>query len=214
MSPTRRMRIGILGSVGLGSAMARLAVNAGHAVRVATGSPVRDAGAVPGTALADPVGLADADLILLAVPLRKYCSVDRSALAGKIVIDAMNYRPATDGFLAGFEVPGITSSEVVQASLPTSHVVKSLNRMSRRDLDEACRLQGTAGRRAVALAGDDRAAKDVVGWFIDSLGYDPVDAGPLTAGRLFHPGTEIFNGSHTAEQLQALLSNLTQPASA
>jgi 8-hydroxy-5-deazaflavin:NADPH oxidoreductase len=109
-------------------------------------------------------------------------------------------------------VPGITSSEVVQASLPTSHVVKTLNHMSRRDLEKACRLHGTAGRRAVPLAGDHSPAKDVVARFIDGLGYDPVDAGPLTAGRAFQPGTEIFRKSHSSEQLQALLDNHTQPA--
>ena len=36
--------------------------------------------------------------------------------------------------------------------------------------------------------------------------YDPVDAGPLAAGRAFQPGTKIFNGSHTAPVLHAALT--------
>jgi len=41
-----------------------------------------------------------------------------------------------------------------------------------------------------------------------------VDAGPLEAGRAFQPGTEIFNGSHTAEQLRSLLAADREPVHA
>ena len=47
---------------------------------------------------------------------------------------------------------------------------------------------------------------------MDRLGYDPVDTGPLSTGRAFQPGTEIFNGTHTAPQLRSLLTAAPQPA--
>ena len=55
------------------------------------------------------------------------------------------------------------------------------------------------------MAVDDEQAKLMVSAFIDSLGYDAVNAGPLSAGKTFENGTEIFNGRHTAEQMRALL---------
>nr|WP_015062373.1 hypothetical protein [Arthrobacter sp. J3.37]AFK89192.1 hypothetical protein [Arthrobacter sp. J3.37] len=66
----------------------------------------------------------------------------------------------------------------------------------------------------LALAGDHDDSKIAVAGFLDRLGYDPVDAGPIAAGRAFQPGTEIFNGSHTADQLDTLLAEACAPARA
>lgn len=40
--------------------------------------------------------------------------------------------------------------------------------------------------------------------YIDRLGYDPVDVGPLAAGHVFQPGTEISSGSHTSSEIELL----------
>ncbi|MDJ0337108.1 NAD(P)-binding domain-containing protein [Cryobacterium sp. PH31-O1] len=71
-----------------------------------------------------------------------------------------------------------------------------------------------ATRRALALAGDDAEAKSFVANFIDRLGYDVVDAGSLAAGRSFQPATEIFTGSHTANQLVSLIQKASPLADA
>ena len=72
--------------------------------------------------------------------------------------------------------------------------MKSLNHIGYRELEVDGREAGSVDRRALALASDDNDAKALVAGFIDRLGYDPIDAGPLSAGRLFQPGTDIFNG--------------------
>ncbi|MFW8369186.1 NAD(P)-binding domain-containing protein, partial [Klebsiella pneumoniae] len=55
--------------------------------------------------------IAESDIVILALPLSKYRQLQPELLAGKIVIDAMNYWAPTDGTLAEFET-GTSSSEV------------------------------------------------------------------------------------------------------
>ncbi|GAB3520575.1 NADPH-dependent F420 reductase [Arthrobacter monumenti] len=132
-------------------------------------------------------------------------------MTGKTVIDVMNYWAPTDGEVDGFENEHRTSSEIIQDFLAGSAVIKTLNHIGYHELEEDDQVRGTPGRRALALAGDHEQSKRLVESFIDRLGYDPVDAGPLAAGRAFQPGTEIFNGTHTAEQLHELLNAAIHP---
>lgn len=153
-------------------------------------------------------------IVVVAVPLNKYRTLAPDLLAGRTVIDAMNYWAPIDGEIDEFENDERTSSEIVQAYLSGSDVVKTLNHIGYHDLEEDGRLPGSEDRRALALAGGNNDAKALVAGFIDRLGYDPVDAGPLESGRAFQPGTEIFNGSHSATQLRSILAADREPARA
>lgn len=202
--------IGILGAGRVGAAVARQALRAGYYVKIATGKPASDIAllteiVIPGAEAVDASEAASADLIVVAVPLHKYRTLSPEMLAGRVVIDAMNYWAPTDGEIEDFESDPRTSSEVVQAFLDRSTLVKSLNHIGYHDLEEDGREPGTPDRRALAIAGDDDLAKSAVADLIDRMGYDAVDAGPLSAGRGFQPGTPAFNGSHTAAEMSALL---------
>ncbi|MGW3134262.1 NADP oxidoreductase, partial [Streptomyces sp. NPDC001123] len=70
-------------------------------------------------------------------------------LVGKIVIDAMNYWAPTDGEVNDFENDPRTSSEVIQAFLTGSRLVKSLNHIGYHELEEDGQEPGTPGRRAL-----------------------------------------------------------------
>ena len=48
-------------------------------------------------------------------------------LAGKVVLDTMNYYPERDGRVDVLEDESTTTSELVQAHLPSSSVVKVFN---------------------------------------------------------------------------------------
>jgi predicted dinucleotide-binding enzyme len=124
----------------------------------------------------------------------------------------MNYWAPTDGELEDFQTADRTSSEIIQAHLSGSDIVKTLNHIGYRAIEEDGREAGADTRRALALAGNNDDARALVSGFIDRLGYDAVDAGPLAAGRAFQPGTEIFNGSHSAERLRTILSADREPA--
>ncbi|MET4061009.1 putative dinucleotide-binding enzyme [Arthrobacter sp. UYP6] len=202
--------IGILGAGRVGTAVARQAVKAGYQVSIATAKPAEEIALlveviVPGAAAVSAADAAAADLVVVAVPLHKYATLQPELLAGKTVIDAMNYWAPVDGAIDDFEKDDRTSSEVIQSFLAGAKVVKSLNHIGYHDLEADSREPGTAGRRALSLAGNHADAKALVAGFIDRLGYDPVDAGLLAAGRAFEPGTEIFAGSHTATTLHAIL---------
>jgi hypothetical protein len=200
--------IGVFGAGRVGTAVARQALRAGFAVSVTTGKPVREIELLvdittPGARAASAADAASSDLLVLAIPLHRYRSLDPNLFDGKVVIDAMNYWSLVDGVLPDFDDD--SSSLVIQRHLQGARLVKSLNHIGYHDLEDDWRAAGATDRRGLAVAGDDSSAKAVVAQFIERIGYDPIDAGPLRAGRTFEPGTEIFNGSHSAAQLELLL---------
>ncbi|AMM34353.1 NADP oxidoreductase [Sinomonas atrocyanea] len=200
--------IGILGAGRVGTAVAREALKARFEVRIATAKPVEDIALIveiitPGALAVTAAEAAQADLVVLALPLHKYRTLDSAALAGRVVIDAMNYWEPTDGTMP--ELAGRGSSEVIQDFLAASHVVKTLNHIGYHELEADGCPAGSPGRRALAVAGDDPDARGRVLAFIDALGYDAVDAGSLAAGRALEPGTEAFAGAHDAAGLAGAL---------
>jgi 8-hydroxy-5-deazaflavin:NADPH oxidoreductase len=165
VSAARLPRIAVLGAGHSGPAIARVAMDAGYPVSIAaSGDPeqieliaqVLVPGAEPRWA-ADAV--AAADIVVLAIPLHKFTTLDPSLVAGKLVVDVMNYWPAVDGVVPMFEDRHLGSSEIVQRRLATSTVVKALNHIGYHELDEERRPAGPPGRRALGVAGDDQRAQ-------------------------------------------------------
>lgn len=203
------LSVGILGAGRVGTAVARQAVRAGHTVKIATGKPADEIRLlteviVPGATAVGREELRGSDLIIVAVPLHKYRSIDTSILQGHTVIDTMNYWAPVDGVMDEFE-QGSSTSEVIAEFFGDVKLFKTLNHIGYGEIEVDSHPAGAANRRALAVAGDDQDAKVVVTAFVGSLGYDAVDAGPLSAGKTFENGSEIFNGRHTAEQMRELL---------
>jgi 8-hydroxy-5-deazaflavin:NADPH oxidoreductase len=190
--------IAVLGAGHVGPAIARLALNANHRVAIATSGNPGDLALVtqlliPG---AEPRWAADAiavaDIVVLAMPLHRFLRMD-AALSGKLVIDAMNYWPPTDGRLPPpFDDEDIGTSEVVAERLNKATVVKTLNHVGYHELENYARPHGFADRRALGVAGDDPDAVATVSAFLDRIGYDAVPVGPLSAGRVLQPGGAVF----------------------
>jgi 8-hydroxy-5-deazaflavin:NADPH oxidoreductase len=201
--------IAVLGAGHVGPAIARLALKAGHRVTIATsGSPADLAlittllipGAEPRWAVD---AIASADIVVLAIPLHRFLAMDTDALSGKLVIDAMNYWPATDGKLASpFDDEGSGSSEVVAEQLHNATVVKTLNHVGYHELESHARPPGSVDRRALGVAGDDPDAVAAVSALVDRIGYDAVALGPLSAGRALQPGGPVFGAVLRCEDFQ------------
>ena len=133
--------IGILGAGRVGTAVARQALKASYDVKIATSKPADEIALLveiitPGAVAVTAAEAAGADIIVVAVPLHKYRSLDPDILAGRTVIDAMNYWAPIDGEIDDFENDERTSSEIVQAYLSGSEIVKTLNHIGYHDLEE------------------------------------------------------------------------------
>lgn len=205
-----RETVGILGAGRVGTAVARQAVKAGYDVLIATSRPPEEISLIvellaPGAKAVSAEVASQADIVVLALPLHRFRNLPPEQLAGRIVIDAMNYWAPTDGELPDFET-GASSTEIVQRHLAAARLVRTLNHIGYHELEEQALPPGHAQRQAMALASDDAAAKAVVAGFIDRIGYDPVDAGPLAAGRKFATGTPLFGNRLKREEMETLLA--------
>lgn len=202
--------VGILGAGRVGTAIARQALRAGYEVLVATSRPASEISLLVEIMApeARAVGAEEAarasDLVVLAVPLPRYRTLRPELLSGQVVIDVMNYWPATDGEIAEFAEA--VSSEVVQEFLPGARLVRTLNHLGYHDIEDDAMPPGHPQRRALAVAGNDAGARAVVAAFIDRLGFDPVDAGPLSAAAKLAPGTRIFGRRLQRDELERELS--------
>jgi predicted dinucleotide-binding enzyme len=191
-------RVAVLGAGHVGPVLARLMAAAGcHVAIAASGDPGRIAlitqvlapGVEPRWAAQ---AVEESDIVVLAIPIHRFAALDPDLLSGKLVVDAMNYWPSTDGVQELFEDRRYGSSEVVQRRLRGATVVKALNSIGYQDLEDARRPVGSRERRAVGVAGDDRSAVDRVAHLIDRIGYDAVRLDSLRAGRLLEPGGPVF----------------------
>ena len=217
MTNTTTPRIAVLGAGHVGPVIARLALHAGYRVAIATSGNPGDLALItrlliPG---AEPRRAVDAitgaDIVVLAIPLHRFLAMDKADLSGKLVIDAMNYWPATDGRLPSpFDDERIGSSEVVAERLHDATVVKTLNHVGYHELESHARPHGSAERRALGVAGDDKDAVNTVSTFVDHIGYDAVPLGPLSAGRVLQPGGPVFGVVLSRGEFQRAVHSIDQ----
>ncbi|MDH6179862.1 putative dinucleotide-binding enzyme [Microbacteriaceae bacterium SG_E_30_P1] len=216
--------LGILGAGKVGTVLARLAVAAGYRVLIAGSGPrnrielivdVLAPGAIPLTA----AEVAEqADVVILALPLGKALPLDegagipRDALAGKVVLDAMNYWWEVDGHRDDLGDPTVSTSRLVQNLLPDSRVVKAFNHLGYHDLDESPQPSGSVGRSAIAIAGDDESAVAEAAAIVDALGFDPVVVGGLDEGVHLGPGAELFGAKKDADGIRDAIDRATATA--
>jgi predicted dinucleotide-binding enzyme len=192
--------------------LARAAIAAGYdVVMSASGPPDVIALTVdvlaPGarTATTEEV-VSQADIIVLAVPTRRFRELPPDLFAGKILVDAMNYWEPVDGEDPELATAPDGTSVVVQERFPSARVVKSLNQLGYHELDEHPRPKGAPDRIAVGAAGDDRLAVRQVMRLVDRLGFDPVDVGQLENGLALEPDGSPFAATYTADELSRVVS--------
>jgi predicted dinucleotide-binding enzyme len=178
--------IGLIGAGNIGSQLARLGVQHGYQVVLSNSrgpETLADLvaeigeGATAGTA---EEAAAAGDVVVVTIPLKAIGSVPVAPLDGKIVIDTNNYYPQRDGRIARLDAAEATTAGLLQEHLPGSKVVKAFNHIGAADLTTKGSPAGTAGRRALAVYGDDADARATVSAIIDEFGFEPVDGGPLS----------------------------------
>ena len=197
--------IGFIGAGNIGGTVAKLAVAAGYDVVVSNSrgpetlaSLVAELG--PKARAATPAEAATSgDIVVVTIPLKNIDQLPLAELAGKTIIDTNNYYPARDGQIAELDSGQNTVSGRLQALIPTARVVKVFNNIYSGHLAILGRPTGESDRSALPIAGDSADAKAAVTAFLDAIGYDVVDAGPLAEGWRYQVDTPAYGVQYAAE---------------
>ncbi|MDH5345817.1 MAG: NADPH-dependent F420 reductase [Gammaproteobacteria bacterium] len=206
-----KMKIGIIGSGNVGSAIGASWVRAGHEVMFSSRHIEHDqelAASLGGGARAGTPHEAAAfgDVILIAVPYRALPEIGRDLahlIDGKIVIDACNPFPNRDGEIADWardKGAGLASAEL----LPGARIVRAFNAIGAARMGTAYREPGRVG---MPIAGDDAEAVAIASDLIRDVGYEPVLIGDLDKGRFLVPGTPLA-GEHSAGEIREIAAGL------
>ncbi|KQO71622.1 NADP oxidoreductase [Methylobacterium sp. Leaf465] len=195
------MSIGILGSGGLGSNVARALARNGIAATVANSrgpaslaalvaelGPSITAGTVAEAASADIVFVAlrwtDTETVLSRLP----------AWNNRIVVDGTNpvefldpnspaandpANPLAAYGIKAVDLGGRASSSLIRALVPGARLVKAFNHL---DVNALPQPQLSGGQRVLFYSGDDAAAKAEIRALIEAMRFFPVDLGALDTG--------------------------------
>lgn len=203
------MKIGIIGAGFVGRAIAKLAIQAGHQVMLSNSRGPQTLfslkpmiGCEIGTATEAALY---GDIVVIAVPLTAIGQLPAAELAGKPLIDAVNYYPERDGQVAELDNQTTTTSEYLASFLPESKITKAFNAIQMTDLENDGLPAGESQRRALPLAGDDLEIKNTVRRLYDEFGFDTVDAGSLSEGWRFQRGMPSYCVRMTERELRAAL---------
>ena len=179
------MSIGIIGSGGIGQAVAGHLVAAGLEIMVSNSRGPESLAEVvsrlgPLATAGTRQDAAEAEVVVLAVPWAQVPAAlsDLPPWSGRILIDATN--PVVEPGLGLAPLGGRTSSEIVASLAPGARVVKACNTLPRALLSADPRQFG--GHRVMFLSGDDTTAKARVGELLEKLGFAAIDLGGLSSG--------------------------------
>ena len=180
------MRIAVIGTGNVGSALAPAFDRAGHEVTFGVRDPAdpkhADA-ALPIRSTRDAA--AWAQVVVLAVNWAQVdgALADCADLSGKILIDCTNplaFGPDGISLVLGFDTSG---GEIV-ATKTTAKVVKTLNHVGSPVMEIAHRY---AARPLQFVCGEDAAAKTIVSDLIREIGFEPIDYGGIENARKLEP---------------------------
>ncbi|MFS7246377.1 NADPH-dependent F420 reductase [Rahnella inusitata] len=210
------MKIGIIGAGFVGRAVAKQAIKAGHQVMLSNSRGPQTLfslkpmiGCETGTATEAAIF---GEIVVIAVPLTAIGQLPVAELAGKGVIDAVNYYPERDGQVAELDQQTTTTSEYLAGFLPQSKITKAFNAIQMTDLETDGLPAGDPERRALPLAGDDKATKQIIISLYDAFGFDAVDAGALSEGWRFQRAMPSYCVRMTKAELEGVLAQARRPA--
>jgi hypothetical protein len=185
------MKIGIIGSGNVGSALGSRWAKVGHEVVFGTRNPqgldmqqlaAKASGKTSAATLADTAR--GNDVLLLATPwlATEKIIAGLGDLSGKILIDATNpLLPDLSGLALG---TATSAGELVATWAGGAKVVKAFNTVGANIMADP----SFEGHKPVLFyCGDDPQAKQVVQKLISELVFEAVDAGPLKQARLLEP---------------------------
>lgn len=203
------MRFGIIGAGPIGSNIAKKLFDNGHDVKIAdargierlkrknlTGKPV----------IVEDV-IKNIDVLITSIPFHALPSIRNiiDKVAEEVVIvDTSNYYPQMSGKIEEIE-NGMVESVWVSKHLGRP-IIKAFNNFLAYTLEHHGTPEGTHGRIAIAIAGDDLIHKQTIMGVANDLGFDAVDSGSLNDSWRQQPGTPAYCTELTKEELTLALT--------
>ena len=208
---TGKIKIGIVGSGKVGSALGGVWVKVGHEVMFSSRHIEQD------KALAAKLGpnaragtpreaAAFGEVLMISVPYRALPEVGKDLadlIKGKVVIDTCNPFVSRDGDIATWareKGAGLASAEL----LPGARIVRAFNAIGYTQMAAAHEQPGRIG---MPIAGDDAQAIALASRLIRDIGYEPVLVGGLAMGKHLMPGTPLA-GERTPEEIRKIAATL------
>ncbi len=205
------LKIGMIGSGNVGSALGGVWARAGHPVMFSSRHLEEDkrlAAKVGAKARAGTPQEAAAfgDVLVFAVPSGALPELGESlkdSIKGKVVIDACNPFPRRDGEIAErarAKGAGLMSAEL----LPGARIVRAFNAVG---ADRMAEVHEEPGRVGMPIAGDDDEALEIASKLIREIGFEPVRIGGLEMGKYLMPGTPLA-GERAPEEIRKVVATL------
>ncbi|KOF08754.1 3-hydroxyisobutyrate dehydrogenase [Planococcus glaciei] len=198
------MKFGIIGAGPIGASISKKLVKNGHEVKIADARNIEhlDGKDIAGTPVDVEEVITDIDVLLLSLPLHVMPSI-RSIIdqVGEdvIIADTSNYYPFRDNQIKEIE-KGMVESVWVSNQLGRP-IIKAFNNLLAYTLENKGTPDGTEGRIAMAIAGDNPSQKQVMIDVVNELGFDAVDGGSLSDSWREQPGTPAYCTELTKEEL-------------
>ncbi|WP_336770846.1 NADPH-dependent F420 reductase [Paenibacillus sp. MMO-58] len=203
------MRFGIIGAGPIGSNIAKKLVENGHDVKIADARGIErlEGKKLSGTPVIVGDVIKNIDVLITSIPFHALPSI-RNIIdkVGEevVIVDTSNYYPQLSGKIEEVE-NGMVESVWVSKQLGKS-IIKAFNNFLAYTLEHHGTPEGTNGRIAIAVAGDDLSHKQIIMGVANDLGFDSVDSGSLNDSWRQQPGTPAYCTELTKEELSIALT--------
>jgi predicted dinucleotide-binding enzyme len=204
------MKIGIIGAGNIGTGLAGHFRRLQHTILIANSRGPETLSRIARATGAVPVAISDVakgvDLLVITIPMKSVPLLPKDMLSdlpsSSPVIDTGNYYPLRDGVIAEIK-DGMVESEWTSHILGRP-VIKAFNNIVADSLLHKGLPKGSMERIALPVSGDGLKSKQLVMALLDRMGFDAVDAGPLSESWRYQPGTPAYCSDPTIEQLPSL----------
>ncbi|WP_066189325.1 NADPH-dependent F420 reductase [Gracilibacillus timonensis] len=198
------MRFGIIGAGPIGTIISKKLVKNGHDVKIADARGIErlEGKELAGTPVSVEDVITNIDVLIISIPLHVMPSIRNIVdKAGEevIVVDTSNYYPFRDNKIEEIE-DGIVESVWVSNQLGRP-IIKAFSNLLAYTLENKGTPEGTNGRIAMTISGNDLSQKQIIMDVVNELGFDAVDSGSLSDSWRQQPGTPAYCTELTKEKL-------------
>jgi 8-hydroxy-5-deazaflavin:NADPH oxidoreductase len=202
------MRFGIIGAGPIGSIISKKLVKIGYDVKIADARGIErlEGKEFAGTPVRVEDVIKNIEVLIISLPIKAMPSIrDIINQVGEevIIVDTSNYYPFRDNKIEEIE-NGMVESVWVSNQLGRP-IIKAFNNLLAHTLENGGTPEGTSGRIAIAIAGNDLSQKQVILDLVNELGFDTVDSGSLSDSWKQQPGTPAYCTELTKDELTKAL---------